>query len=96
MKAIRIHKFGESEDVLQYEEVPVPEPNAGSVLTKSSGLAQARRYRLRQGTYRIAADALPVYRSRVCRTFAKLGARSATIMSVSARHRYPSLGCYAE
>ena len=26
MKAIRIHKFGPTAEVLQYEEVPIPEP----------------------------------------------------------------------
>jgi NADPH:quinone reductase-like Zn-dependent oxidoreductase len=26
MKAIRIHEFGPTEDVLQYGDVPVPEP----------------------------------------------------------------------
>ena len=34
MKAIRIHEFGPSEDVLKYEDVPVPEPKAGEVLIK--------------------------------------------------------------
>ena len=34
MKAIRIHEFGQSEDVLKYEDVPVPEPKAGEVLIK--------------------------------------------------------------
>ena len=31
MKAIRIHNFGPSEDVLQFEEVPVPEPGPGEL-----------------------------------------------------------------
>ena len=26
MKAMRIHKFGSTAEVLQYEEVPIPEP----------------------------------------------------------------------
>jgi hypothetical protein len=34
MKAIRIHKFGPTEDVLQYEDVPAPEPKAGEILIK--------------------------------------------------------------
>jgi len=34
MKAIRIHNFGPTEDVLQYEDVPVREPNAGEILIK--------------------------------------------------------------
>ena len=35
MKAIRIHKFGPTEDVLQYEDVPVPEPKAGEISDQS-------------------------------------------------------------
>ena len=34
MKAIRIHKFGDTEDVLQYEDVPLPEPKKGCKLAK--------------------------------------------------------------
>ena len=42
MKAIRIHKFGDTEDVLQYEDVPVPEPKAGEVLIKVEAAALNR------------------------------------------------------
>ena len=42
MKAIRIHKFGDTEDVLQYEDVPVPEPKAGEVLIKVDAAALNR------------------------------------------------------
>ena len=34
MKAVRIHKSGASDDLLQYEDVLVPEPKAGEVLIK--------------------------------------------------------------
>jgi threonine dehydrogenase-like Zn-dependent dehydrogenase len=34
MKAIRIHKFGSTLEVLQYEEVPIPEPGANELLIK--------------------------------------------------------------
>jgi NADPH:quinone reductase len=37
MKAIRIHRFGGPE-VLQYEDVPVPEPGAGQVRIKVAGV----------------------------------------------------------
>jgi NADPH:quinone reductase-like Zn-dependent oxidoreductase len=98
MKAIRIHKFGESDDVLQYEDVPVPEPKAGEVLIKVEAASLNRAdLGLRKGTYRIAADALPVIPGReLAGTIAKLGAgtnESAVGQRVVA---YPSLGGYAE
>jgi NADPH:quinone reductase len=34
MKAIRIHKFGSIAEVLQYEEVPIPEPGPNELLVK--------------------------------------------------------------
>ena len=76
MKAIRIHEFGQSEDVLQYEDVPVPEPKTGEVLIKVEAAALNRAdLGLRKGTYRIAADALPVIPGReFAGTIAKLGA----------------------
>ena len=61
MKAIRIHKFGDTEDVLQYEDVPIPEPKAGEVLIKIEAASLNRAdLSLRKGTYRIFVDALPV------------------------------------
>jgi NADPH:quinone reductase-like Zn-dependent oxidoreductase len=65
MKAIRIHKFGPSEDVLQYEDVPVPEPKAGEVLSKVEAASLNRAdLSLRKGTYRISPDVLPVIPGR--------------------------------
>jgi hypothetical protein len=32
MKAIRIHTFGPTEEVLQYEDVPIPEPKQNEIL----------------------------------------------------------------
>ena len=65
MKAIRIHEFGQSEEVLKYEDVPVPEPKTGEVLLKVEAAALNRAdLGLRKGTYRIAADALPVIPGR--------------------------------
>ncbi|MBM4261057.1 MAG: zinc-binding dehydrogenase [Deltaproteobacteria bacterium] len=98
MKAIRIHQFGESEDVLQYEDVATPEPKAGEVLIKVEAASLNRAdIGLRRGTYRIAAEALPVIPGReFAGTVAALGA------GVSAFHvgervvGYPSLGGYAE
>src|SRR5262245_23335009 len=76
MKAIRIHKFGPTEDVLQYEDVPVPEPKAGEVLIKVEAASLNRAdLGLRKGTYRIVPEALPVIPGReFAGTVAKLGA----------------------
>ena len=98
MKAIRIHEFGTSEDVLKYEEVPVPEPKAGEVLIKIDAASLNRAdLGLRKGTYRIAADALPVIPGReFAGTIAKLG-QGVREYQISQRVvAYPSLGGYAE
>ena len=89
MKAIRIHEFGQSEDVLKYEDVPVPEPKAGEVLIKVEAASLNRAdLGLRKGTYRIAADALPVIPGReFAGTIAKLGAGVSELQSRPARSR---------
>ena len=98
MKAIRIHEFGPSEDVLKYEEVPVPEPKAGEVLIKVEAASLNRAdLGLRKGTYRIAADALPVVPGReFAGTIAKLGAGVSEYRVGQRVVGYPSLGGYAE
>ena len=98
MKAIRIHEFGPSEDVLKYEDVPVPEPKAGEVLIKVEAASLNRAdLGLRKGTYRIAADALPVIPGReFAGTVAKLGAGVSEFRIGQRVVGYPSLGGYAE
>jgi len=98
MKAIRIHEFGQSEDVLKYEEVPAPEPKAGEVLIKVEAASLNRAdLGLRKGTYRIAADALPVIPGReFAGTVAKLGAGVNEYKIGQRVVGYPSLGGYAE
>jgi NADPH:quinone reductase len=98
MKAIRIHEFGQSEDVLKYEDVPVPEPKTGEVLIKVEAAALNRAdLGLRKGTYRIAADALPVIPGReFAGTIAKLGAGVNEFTVGQRVVAYPSLGGYAE
>jgi NADPH2:quinone reductase len=98
MKAIRIHEFGPSEDVLKYEEVSVPEPKAGEVLIKVEAASLNRAdLGLRKGTYRIAADALPVVPGRECAgTIAKLGEGVSEYRVGQRVVGYPSLGGYAE
>jgi NADPH:quinone reductase-like Zn-dependent oxidoreductase len=98
MKAIRIHKFGPSEEVLQYEDVPIPEPKAGEVLVKIEVASLNRAdLGLRKGTYRISPDALPVIPGReFAGTIAKLGAGVHEYQTGQRVVGYPSLGGYAE
>ena len=98
MKAIRIHSFGPREDVLQYEEVPVPEPKRGEVLIKIEAASLNRAdLSLRKGAYRISPDQLPVIPGReFAGTIAKIG-DGVNEFSVGERVvAYPSLGGYAE
>ncbi|MGH7796736.1 MAG: quinone oxidoreductase family protein [Candidatus Binatia bacterium] len=98
MKAIRIHNFGPTEDVLQYEDVPAPDPKAGEVLIKVEAASLNRAdLGLRKGAYRISPDQLPVIPGReFAGTIDKLGA-NVTEFKVGQRVvAYPSLGGYAE
>jgi NADPH:quinone reductase-like Zn-dependent oxidoreductase len=98
MKAIRIHNFGPTEEVLKYEDVPVPEPKAGQVLIKVEAASLNRAdLGLRKGTYRISPDALPVIPGReFSGTAAKLGANVSEFSVGQRVVAYPSLGGYAE
>src|SRR5512139_3180965 len=98
MKAIRIHEFGQSEDVLKYEEVPVPEPKAGEVLVNVEAASLNRAdLGLRKGTYRIAASSLPVIPGReFAGTIAQLGPGVSGYRIGQRVVAYPSLGGYAE
>ena len=98
MKAIRIHKFGDSEDVLQYEDIPIPEPKAGEVLVKVEAAALNRAdLSLRKGAYRISPDQLPVIPGReFAGTVEKVGANVSEFKAGQRVVGYPSLGGYAE
>jgi NADPH2:quinone reductase len=98
MKAIRIHEFGQSEDVLRYEDLPVPEPKAGEVLIKVEAASLNRAdLGLRKGTYRISADALPITPGReFAGTIVKLGTGVNEYKIGQRVVAYPSLGGYAE
>ena len=98
MKAIRIHKFGPSEDVLQYEEVPTPEPGTGELLVKVEAASLNRAdLGLRKGTYRISPDALPVIPGReFAGPVVKTGANVTEFKVGDRVVAYPSLGGYAE
>src|SRR5437588_673054 len=65
MKAIRIHEFGPTEEVLRYEDVPTPEPAADEILIKVEAAALNRAdLGLRKGTYRVSPDQLPIIPGR--------------------------------
>jgi len=98
MKAIRIHKFGDTEDVLQYEDVPIPEPKPGEVLIKVDAASLNRAdLSLRKGAYRISPDQLPVIPGReFAGTVEKLGAGVNEFKNSQRVVGYPSLGGYAE
>ena len=98
MKAIRIHKFGPTEDVLEYEEVPVPAPKDGEVLIKVEAASLNRAdLGLRKGTYRISADALPLIPGReFAGAVERLGPGINEFKVGQRVVAYPSLGGYAE
>ena len=98
MKAIRIHQFGPTEEVLQYEEVPTPEPGPGELLIKVEAASLNRAdIGLRKGTYRISADALPIIPGReFAGTVARVGANVSEFNVGQRVVAYPSLGGYAE
>lgn len=98
MKAIRIHQFGDGDEVLQYEEVPVPEPRADEVLIKIEAAALNRAdLGLRKGTYRVAPEDLPIIPGReFAGTVAKLGADVDQFHPGQRAVAYPGKGGYAE
>ena len=98
MKAIRIHQFGPTEDVLQYEDVPIPEPKPGEILVKVEAASLNRAdLGLRKGTYRVSPDALPLIPGReLAGTVEKLGAGVDGFQVGQRVVAYPGLGGYAE
>jgi len=65
MKAIRIHQFGPTENVLQYDDVPTPTPAADEVLIRIEAASLNRAdLGLRNGSYRVSPDELPIIPGR--------------------------------
>ncbi|HTM08889.1 MAG TPA: zinc-binding dehydrogenase [Verrucomicrobiae bacterium] len=98
MKAIRIHRFGAGEDVLEYEEVPEPSPAPGELLIKIEAAALNRAdLGLRRGTYRVAAGDLPIIPGReFAGRVEALGAGVAGFEIGARVVAYPGKGGYAE
>lgn len=98
MKAIRIHRFGSSEEVLQYEEVPAPKPGAKELLIKVEAASLNRAdLGLRSGRYRIAPQDLPVIPGReFAGTVAGVGTGVEEFNLAQRVVAQPGLGGYAE
>ena len=98
MKAIRIHEFGATEDVLQYEDVPTPEPGAGELLIKVEAASLNRAdLGLRKGTYRVSPDALPIIPGReFAGTVTKAGGGAGDFKIGDRVVAYTGTGGYAE
>jgi NADPH2:quinone reductase len=76
MKAVCIHDFGSTAEVLQYEEVPIPDPGPNEILIKIEAASLNRAdLALRKGAYGVAPVELPVIPGReFAGTVAELGA----------------------
>jgi len=98
MKAIRIHEFGATEDVLQYEEVPTPEPGSGELLIKIEAASLNRAdLGLRKGTYRVSPDALPIIPGReFAGTVTKVAGSAGDFKTGDRVVAYTGTGGYAE
>jgi NADPH2:quinone reductase len=98
MKAIRIHEFGPTEEVLQYDEVPMPDPGPNDVLIKVEAASLNRAdLGLRKGTYRVSSAELPIIPGReFAGTIAKIGAGVKEFKPGQRVVAYTGKGGYAE
>jgi NADPH2:quinone reductase len=98
MKAIRIHKFGPSEEVLQYEDVPTPEPGNNEIFIKVEAASLNRAdLGLRRGTYRVAPEELPIIPGReFAGTITKVGSGVQDFKVGQRVVAYTGKGGYAE
>ncbi|HWO40434.1 MAG TPA: zinc-binding dehydrogenase [Candidatus Eisenbacteria bacterium] len=98
MKAIRIHKFGATEEALQFDDIPVPEPRGDQVLIQVEAAALNRAdLGLRRGTYRISPEELPVIPGReFAGPIAKVGPEVKTFTPGQRVVAYTGTGGYAE
>lgn len=98
MKAIRIHQFGPTEEVLQYEEIPIPEPKPQEVLVKVEAASLNRAdLGLRSGSYRVKPEDLPLIPGReFAGTVVGLGSEVQGFQIGQRVVAQPGLGGYAE
>ncbi len=98
MKAIRIHQFGPTEEVLQYDDAPVPQPGPKELLVKVEAAALNRAdLGLRKGTYRIDPKDLPVIPGReFAGTVVNVGSEVPGFHVGQRVVAQPGLGGYAE
>lgn len=98
MKAIRIHQFGPTEEVLQYEEVPTPAAGPGELLVKVEAASLNRAdLNLRKGTYRVDPKELPMIPGReFAGTVAAVGANVSDFKLGQRVVAHPAKGGYAE
>jgi NADPH2:quinone reductase len=98
MKAIRIHQFGPTEEVLQYEDVPIPDPAANEILIKVEAAALNRAdLGLRKGTYRVSPEELPIIPGReFAGVVEKLGSKVREFTIGQRVLAYTGKGGYAE
>src|SRR3989338_3400452 len=98
MKAIRIHQFGPTEEVLQYEEVPTPAAGPGELLVKVEAASLNRAdLSLRKGTYRVDPKDLPMIPGReFAGTVAAVGAEVSGFKPGQRVVAHPAKGGYAE
>jgi NADPH:quinone reductase len=98
MKAIRIHEFGPSEEVLQYEDVPTPEPGSSEILIRVEAASLNRAdLGLRRGTYRVSPEELPIIPGReFAGTVIKLGSGAQDFKQGQRVLAYTGKGGYAE
>ncbi|MFQ5849514.1 MAG: zinc-binding alcohol dehydrogenase family protein [Candidatus Binatia bacterium] len=98
MKAIRIHQFGPTEEVLQYEDVPLPFPGAQELLVKVEAASLNRAdLGLRRGSYRVAPEDLPIIPGReLAGTVASVGSEVQGFQVGQRVVSQPGKGGYAE
>lgn len=97
MKAIRIHKFG-SDEVLQLEDVPIPEPASDELLVQVEAASLNRAdLSLRKGSYRVSPKELPIIPGReFAGTVARVGSQVESFRVGQRVVAQPARGGYAE
>jgi NADPH2:quinone reductase len=98
MKAIRIHKFGSTDEVLEYDEVPIPEPKADELLVKVEAASLNRAdLGFRSGQYGVSRDQLPIVPGReFAGTVVETGAQIKDFRAGQRVVAYTLTGGYAE